>query len=169
MTDTLAVGTITQLTETGHITISPLTRYEVDMAQFATAEAVPAPDPRDAEIADLQRWLEIKQTTADGLGKLALEYQQQVLGAQARIAELEAIIDGYKNLVRVANVVVGKKDMRIAELEAALREVYRLAYLDTDWPDDELLSNAGRVAGIALGTIPAPERDMAPTREELDA
>lgn len=53
MTDTLAVGSITQLTETGTLTrFAPLTRDEVDMAQFARLEArpiMPAPE-RDMAI-----------------------------------------------------------------------------------------------------------------------
>ena len=70
----------------------PLTRDEVDCAQFATAEAVPAdlapttfaklaimfPDPRDARIAELEAAIVAS-------GKALLE-------ASARIAELELLL-----------------------------------------------------------------------------
>ena len=122
MTDTLAVG---------NIAFPPPERYEWTF--------VVPPDPRDAEIADLKRWLEIKQATADGLGKQAREYQQQALDAQARIAELEAAL-------------------RVIRDEALAEDVS---------PDDAFLDWIGAKASTAL--MPPPERDMAITQEELDA
>ena len=116
---------------TGTITYPPLERYEFTF--------IVSPDPRDAEIADLKRWLEIKQATADGLGKQAREYQQQALDAQARIAELEAAL-------------------RVIRDEALAEDVS---------PDDAFLDWIGAKASTAL--MPPPERDMAITQEELDA
>ena len=75
MTDNLAVG---------RITYPPIERREWIF--------VVPPDPRDAEIADLQRWLEIKQNTANGAVSVAKQYQHDLEVAQARIAELEKVL-----------------------------------------------------------------------------
>ena len=102
----------------------------------------PAPDPRDAEIADLQRWVDIKQTTADGLSKLASAYKQDAEQATARIAQLEAALD------RIVLLCVESRKAGPYQLRGYMATIERLA-------DGALM--------------PSPEGDMAVTVEELDA
>ena len=121
-------------------------RDEVDMAQFAPSQAVPAdlapttfaklammlPDPRDLTIAALRESLE----------------------AAHRF--------GIANHERAA-----RADARIAELEAALREVRKLADVNDGRTDWKRLQDAGQIARTAL--MPSPERDMKMAQEELSA
>lgn len=189
MTDTLAVGSITQLTETGSLTrFAPLTRIEVDCAQFAR------PDPRDARIAAQaqayetlaqecvwthQRIAELEAQVA----KLGL-FPQQVMDAIEQfdwdgepwfIDDIRAIIEGkagypadddslwftgaeWQSLLDRA--IAGEcavRDARIAELEAALRDVYRQ------------VAKHRPLAFQDAALMPGPERDMAITTEEMDA
>ncbi len=59
------------------------------------------------------------------------------------------------------------RDARIAELEAALREVRKLADVNDGRTDWKRLQDAGQIARTAL--MPSPERDMKMAQEELDA
>ena len=59
------------------------------------------------------------------------------------------------------------RDARIAELEAALREVRKLADVNDGRTDWKRLQDAGQIARTAL--MPSPERDMKMAQEELEA
>ena len=59
------------------------------------------------------------------------------------------------------------RDARIAELEAALREVRKLADVNDGRTDWKRLQDAGQIARTAL--MPSPERDMKMAQEELSA
>ena len=60
-----------------------------------------------------------------------------------------------------------RADARIAELEAALREVRKLADVNDGRTDWKRLQDAGQIARTAL--MPSPERDMKMAQEELSA
>lgn len=61
------------------------------------------------------------------------------------------------------------RDVRIAQLEAALREVRKLALVHDNRSLWDRLESVGHVSSAALRGVPSPERDMTITVEELDA
>jgi hypothetical protein len=143
---------------TGTITYPPLERHELT---FVVPE--PAPDPRDAFIAEQEvRYFKL---------------EQELNGANARIWQLEA---AERNMIATAR---GLNDLcveherraevaqaRIARLEAALREV-RLTYSDPRFLSrqniEEMLEDMMRTIDAVLPR--PPEGDMRITQEELNA
>ena len=149
MTDTLTVGRITH---------PPIERNEFTF--------VVPPDPRDKRIAELEQWTQVLAGSGEGIARLCHSYKQQAEVAQARIAELEQQYRGLNILFSAMGDLRSESLTRIAELEAALREIESEALRSTGTKWGKLAI----IQDIASGALmPSPEGDMAITKEVMDA
>lgn len=102
----------------------------------------PAPDPRDARIAELEAALAGAIDAGRGLGAVCAAHEQRAIAYEARIAELEAALD------RIVLLCVESRKAGPYQLRGYMATIERLA-------DGALM--------------PFPEGDMTITVEELDA